>query len=78
MLANDEDSLSYAAGAFHALPREATVDGLVEAFHTGIGLTYEMQGSAACHGTERMLGTATRCSASWPRKHRRPSPLMRS
>ena len=60
VLANDEDSLSYAAGAFHALPREATVDGLVEAFHTGIGLTYEMQGSAACHGTERMLGTATR------------------
>eukprot|EP01045_Picozoa_sp_COSAG04_P062292 COSAG04_NODE_32461_length_251_cov_0.605263_1_plen_79_part_01 len=35
VLANDEDSLSYAAGAFHALPREATVDGLVEAFHTG-------------------------------------------
>ena len=56
VLADEEDSLAFAAGAFSdAMPRD-TVDKLVDAFRTGIGLSYEELGPNAAHRTERMLG----------------------
>ncbi|GAC1320617.1 MAG: class I SAM-dependent methyltransferase [Acidimicrobiales bacterium] len=56
VLAREEDSLAFAAGAFSggaAAPE--VVDALAEAFRTGRGLTYDQQGPAAAHQTERML-----------------------
>ena len=56
VLAREEDSLAFAAGAFSggaATPE--VVDGLAAAFRTGRGLTYDQLGPAAAHQTERML-----------------------
>ncbi len=60
VLAQEEDSLSFAAGAFAGATPPDTVDKLVEAFKTGIGLSYEELGPNAAHRTERMLGPWTR------------------
>ena len=60
VLANEESSLSFAAGAFSGGTPPDTVDKLVEAFKTGIGLSYEDLGPNAAHRTERMLGPWTR------------------
>jgi 2-polyprenyl-3-methyl-5-hydroxy-6-metoxy-1,4-benzoquinol methylase len=60
VLANEQDSLSYATGAFSAMTAPQTVDKLVDAFRTGIGLSYEELGPNAAHRTERMLGPWTR------------------
>ena len=60
VLANEESSLSFAAGAFAGGTPPDTVDKLVEAFKTGIGLSYEDLGPNAAHRTERMLGPWTR------------------
>jgi hypothetical protein len=40
VLANDKDSFVYMAGAFSALQQEELSDGLVNAFKTGIGMSY--------------------------------------
>src|SRR4029453_19182984 len=40
VLADEERSLAFAAGAFTEPPGPDVVAGLAEAFHTGIGLTY--------------------------------------
>ena len=56
VLAREDDSLAFAAGAFSggaATPE--VVDRLAEAFRTGRGLTYYEQGPTAAHQTERML-----------------------
>ncbi|MEM7017153.1 MAG: class I SAM-dependent methyltransferase [Pseudomonadota bacterium] len=60
ILAHEEDSLMFAAGAFHAPAGVELAERLAEAFRTGIGLTYEQLGPNAAHRTERMLGPWTR------------------
>lgn len=60
VLANEEGSLAFAAGAFSGQTPPETVDKLVAAFHTGIGLSYQDLGPNAAHRTERMLGPWTR------------------
>ncbi len=60
VLADEEGSLSFAAGAFAGPTPPETVDKLVDAFRTGVGLSYEDLGPNAAHRTERMLGPWTR------------------
>ena len=60
VLADEERSLSFAAGAFSGQTPPDTVDKLIDAFRTGIGLSYEDLGPNAAHRTERMLGPWTR------------------
>lgn len=60
VLADEAESLAFAAGAFSGQTPPQTVDKLVEAFKTGIGLSYEDLGPNAAHRTERMLGPWTR------------------
>lgn len=60
VLANETDSLSFAAGAFTGQTPPETVEKLLNAFKTGIGLSYEELGPNAAHRTERMLGPWTR------------------
>ncbi|MHB8465857.1 MAG: class I SAM-dependent methyltransferase [Acidimicrobiales bacterium] len=56
VLAREDDSLLFAAGAFSggAASREV-VDALANAFRTGRGLTYDQLGPVAAHQTQRML-----------------------
>ncbi len=56
VLADEEHSLAYATGAFAGMTSLETVDKLVDAFRTGIGLSYQELGPNAAHRTERMLG----------------------
>ena len=56
VLADEDGSLAFAAGAFTDPIPTATIDKLVDAFRTGIGLSYEELGPNAAHRTERMLG----------------------
>jgi 2-polyprenyl-3-methyl-5-hydroxy-6-metoxy-1,4-benzoquinol methylase len=60
VLAQEKDSLAFAAGAFTRLTAPDVADKLVNAFKTGIGLSYEELGPNAAHQTERMLGPWTR------------------
>ena len=60
VLADEEHSLSFAAGAFAGQTPPETVDKIIDAFRTGIGLSYEELGPNAAHRTERMLGPWTR------------------
>lgn len=56
VLADEEGSLAFASGAFSGQTPPETVDKLVDAFRTGVGLSYEELGPNAAHRTERMLG----------------------
>ena len=56
VLADEDGSLAFAAGAFSGQTAPETVDKLVDAFRTGVGLSYEELGPNAAHRTERMLG----------------------
>ena len=61
VLADEGASLWFAAGAFSggaATPE--VVDGLAEAFRTGVGLSYDDLGPSAAHQVERMLGPWSR------------------
>ncbi len=60
VLADENGSLSFAAGAFAGPTAPATVTKIIDAFRTGIGLSYEELGPNAAHRTERMLGPWTR------------------
>lgn len=60
VLADEENSLAFAAGAFGQAAPPEMVDKLAEAFRTGIGLSYQDMGPNAAHRTERMLGPWTR------------------
>ena len=62
VLAREEDSLQFAAGAFGPPPDPAFVDDLANAFRTGTGLPYDRQGVSGVHQTERMLGPWARIS----------------
>ena len=56
LLASEDEGTHFAAGAFVGGVPPETLDGLAEAFETGIGLSYEQLGPLAAHNTERMLG----------------------
>lgn len=56
VLADEEHSLMFAAGAFGAPLELDVIDGLAEAFRSGVGLPYDRLGPNAVHRTERMLG----------------------
>lgn len=56
VLADEQNSLAYATGAFSNTTPPETVDKLIDAFRTGIGLSYQELGPNAAHRTERMLG----------------------
>jgi 2-polyprenyl-3-methyl-5-hydroxy-6-metoxy-1,4-benzoquinol methylase len=62
VLAREEDSLQFAAGAFGPPPDPEVVDDLAKAFRTGTGLPYDRHGHAGVHQTERMLGPWARLS----------------
>jgi SAM-dependent methyltransferase len=56
VLAREDESLLFAAGAFGAPTDPTVVDDLADAFSTGIGLPYDRLGPSGAHRTERMLG----------------------
>jgi len=61
VLADESDSLWFAAGAFQGgAARPEVVDRLADAFRTGAGLSYDDLGPSAAHGVERMLGPWSR------------------
>jgi 2-polyprenyl-3-methyl-5-hydroxy-6-metoxy-1,4-benzoquinol methylase len=60
VLANEDQSLFFACGAFGGPIPQDVVDGLARAFESGIGLSYDQLGRSAAHRTERMLGPWTR------------------
>lgn len=60
VLADEQNSLFFAAGAFGAPAAPDFVDDLAQAFRDGLGMPYDRQGPAGVHRTERMLGPWTR------------------
>ena len=56
VLADEENSLVFAAGAFYGGLDPHVVAGIKEAFRTGVGLSYDQLGPTGAHRTERMLG----------------------
>ena len=64
VLANEDTSLNFAAGAFMGLQQPELSDGLVKAFQTGMGMSYRdrslVTGASSAVGTKRMLGAWTR------------------
>lgn len=56
VLAREGESTAFAAGAFSGPTDPSIIDGLADAFHTGIGLSYDQLGPSGAHRTERMLG----------------------
>jgi SAM-dependent methyltransferase len=56
VLADEQTSVFFAAGAFSPSADAAFIDDLAEAFRTGVGLPYDRQGPAGAHRTERSLG----------------------
>ncbi len=60
VLADEEGSTAFAAGAFGTPAAPEMVERLADAFRTGIGLSYQDHGPNAAHRTERMLGPWTR------------------
>jgi 2-polyprenyl-3-methyl-5-hydroxy-6-metoxy-1,4-benzoquinol methylase len=61
VLSREEDSLAFAAGAFGGgMAPPDVVDALVDAFRTGVGLTYDQLGPVSAHRGARM-------SAPWAR-----------
>ncbi len=64
VLADEDNSLSFAAGAFRGGTDPESVDALVGSFSTGIGVSYEQQGTAAAAGLARMTGPWSRLALS--------------
>jgi len=60
VLADERESLAFAAGAFGEPTPPDIVAKLSEAFRTGVGLSYEDLGRSAAHRTDRMLAPWTR------------------
>ena len=56
VLADEDTSLFFAAGAFGEPHDASFVSELADAFRTGIGLPYDRLGPSGAHRTERMLG----------------------
>lgn len=60
VLADEQGSLAFAAGTFGGPTAPAVVEGLVEAFRTGRGMSYDVLGPAGAHTTERQLAPWSR------------------
>jgi len=61
VLADEESSLWFAAGAFQGgVAAPDVVERLADAFRTGVGLSYDDLGPSAAHAVERMLGPWSR------------------
>lgn len=60
VLADEENSINFAAGAFRGGMESAVIDRIAESFVTGVGLTYEEQGPSAAAGMARMTGPWSR------------------
>jgi SAM-dependent methyltransferase len=60
VLADEDESLYFAAGAFGAPPAPEYVEALADAFRTGIGPSYDRQGPSGAHRMERMLAPWSR------------------
>jgi SAM-dependent methyltransferase len=61
LLADEEGSTWFAAGAFHGgIAPPHVIDRLADAFRTGIGLSYDDLGPSEAHAVERMLGPWSR------------------
>ena len=60
VLADEESSLFFSAGAFRGGVDRSVLDLLVDAFRTGLGVTYEQQGPDAAAGLARMTGPWSR------------------
>ena len=60
VLADEENSISFAAGAFRGGVEPAVLDKIADSFRTGIGMTYEEQGPNAAAGLARMTGPWSR------------------
>jgi len=60
VLADEEDSIAFAAGAFRGGVEPAVLDRIADSFRTGVGLTYEQQGPNAAAGLARMTGPWSR------------------
>ncbi|HWE55402.1 MAG TPA: class I SAM-dependent methyltransferase [Acidimicrobiales bacterium] len=61
VLVDETTSSWYAGGAFFGAAAPAdVVDGITDAFRTGIGLSYDQLGPSAAHQVERLLGPGTR------------------
>ena len=60
VLADEDRSLFFAAGAFGEPPTPDYVAALADAFRTGIGPSYDHQGPSGAHRMERMLGPWSR------------------
>ncbi len=56
VLANEDDSIAFAAGAFRGGIEPDVVDRIEDSFRTGLGITYEQQGPRAAAGMARMTG----------------------
>jgi len=60
VLADEESSISFAAGAFRGGVDTTVLARIAESFRTGVGLTYEEQGPNAAAGLARMTGPWSR------------------
>lgn len=60
VLADEDDSISFAAGAFRGGLEPAVMEKIADSFRTGIGISYEEQGPNAAAGLARMTGPWSR------------------
>ena len=60
VLADEEASISFAAGAFRGGIEPTVIERIADSFRTGIGVTYEQQGPNAAAGLARMTGPWSR------------------
>jgi len=60
VLADEENSISFAAGAFRGGVETAVLDKIANSFRTGIGMSYQDQGPNAAAGLARMTGPWSR------------------
>ncbi|MCP3856332.1 MAG: methyltransferase domain-containing protein [Actinomycetia bacterium] len=60
VLADEQNSLAFAAGAFRGGIEPGVLDKIANSFRTGVGVTYEEQGASAAAGLARMTGPWSR------------------
>ncbi len=60
VLADEDDSISFAAGAFRGGLDPSVLDKIADSFRTGVGMSYEEQGPNAAAGLARMTGPWSR------------------
>ncbi len=60
VLAAEDTSINFSAGAFRGGFEPALLDAIADSFKTGIGITYQQQGRAAAAGLARMTGVRSR------------------